>query len=222
MIYVVGDIHGNVKAWDNIKKEINFSPEDIMIVIGDVIDRNYGGISIIEEIMNSDNIQMILGNHEDMMYRYLKTKDERCKHHWLQNGGVVTLDEFNKLSEDRQREIIKFIDNLHTVINITTNGKTFEICHAAPPETYIPENSRLDQFTHILWDRTSFREPADLGHPVILGHTPTCNISGFGNDSFEIVRLEHDWYMIDCGAAYIGRGRLGCLRLDDMKSFYSN
>ena len=53
---------------------------------------------------------------------------------------------------------------------------------------------------------------------VIFGHTPTYHYQ----DAFPL-RIYHGIMNIgiDCGCAYEDYGRLACLRLDDMREFYS-
>lgn len=218
MIYVLSDIHGNTEAWNNIKRIINFCPNDTMIINGDVIDRNPGGIDILEEIMDTPNMHLIMGNHEYMMYLAMKYNDSHCIMNWFDNGGDITLMEFHKRSKEQQDKILNYLIGLPQVVKISVNGITYEISHAAPKSTH-EEDDEYNEYEFVLWDRTRYMQPTDLGHPFIFGHTPVMNIV---QDANEILLLNHNWYAIDCGAAYPTIGRLGCLRLDDLKDFYSD
>ncbi len=51
MIYVISDIHGNKRAWESIKKQINLNEDDMLYILGDVIDRGRDGINILLEII---------------------------------------------------------------------------------------------------------------------------------------------------------------------------
>ena len=46
MTYCLSDIHGEILKWQDMLKLIQFSDEDTMYVLGDVIDRNPHGIEI--------------------------------------------------------------------------------------------------------------------------------------------------------------------------------
>ena len=72
MIYICSDIHGCFDEFMELLKLINFSDDDEMYIIGDVIDRGPKPIECIQYIMKKDNIHMLLGNHEEMMLNYLK------------------------------------------------------------------------------------------------------------------------------------------------------
>ena len=71
MTYCISDIHGEILKWKDMLELIQFSDEDTLYVLGDVIDRNPHGIEILREIMQRSNIHMIVGNHEDMMLKTL-------------------------------------------------------------------------------------------------------------------------------------------------------
>ena len=69
--YVMGDIHGEADRFYAMLEKIHFSEEDILILLGDVIDRGPDGIALLLEIMEMPNVIMLLGNHEYMMLQYL-------------------------------------------------------------------------------------------------------------------------------------------------------
>ena len=49
--YCIGDIHGEYEKYLDMLDIIDFSDEDTLFVIGDVIDRGHGGISILKDMM---------------------------------------------------------------------------------------------------------------------------------------------------------------------------
>lgn len=69
--YVMGDIHGEADRFHAMLKKIQFSEDDILILLGDVIDRGPDGIALLLEIMEMPNAIMLLGNHEYMMLQFL-------------------------------------------------------------------------------------------------------------------------------------------------------
>lgn len=101
MTYVVSDIHGNLRRFRSILKQIRLRPEDTLYILGDVIDRHPDGIRLLRRIMRMPNAKMLLGNHEFMMLRALgdpydgvgstryKTREELTAH-WYRNGGEIT------------------------------------------------------------------------------------------------------------------------------------
>lgn len=57
MIYVLSDIHGNMKRFDSIMEQINLKPEETLYVLGDVIDRYPDGIKILRKLMKMNNVR---------------------------------------------------------------------------------------------------------------------------------------------------------------------
>ena len=76
MIYVTSDLHGSFKEFKELLKLINFNDDDYMYILGDVIDRGDEPIELIRYIMNSPNIELLMGNHE-YMAMIIQTSDKR-------------------------------------------------------------------------------------------------------------------------------------------------
>ena len=109
MIYVMSDIHGNLRRFNSVMKQIALQPEDTLYVLGDVIDRHPDGIRILRKLMAMPNVKMLLGNHEYMMLRaigrpfdtYESMDDliiEDAIYLWYRNGGKVTHQHGKRLS----------------------------------------------------------------------------------------------------------------------------
>lgn len=63
----MSDIHGEYDRYMAMLDLIQFSEQDTLYILGDVIDRKPGGIEILQDIMRRPNVHMIIGNHEQMM-----------------------------------------------------------------------------------------------------------------------------------------------------------
>ena len=68
----MSDIHGRKDRFDDILKQIKLTKNDTLYILGDVIDRNPDGITILKYIMHKPNIKMLLGNHEYITPRLLE------------------------------------------------------------------------------------------------------------------------------------------------------
>ena len=71
MTYVLSDVHGDKRRFDEILRKIGLTPDDRLYVIGDVIDRKPGGIEILDTLLGMKNATLLLGNHELMMLNAL-------------------------------------------------------------------------------------------------------------------------------------------------------
>lgn len=237
MIYVMSDIHGQQRRFNSVMNQINLRPEDTLYVLGDVIDRNPDGIRILRQLMAMPNVRMLLGNHELMMlnalyYPPLEDEDfpeyhyERKQALWYRNGGEVTHSYLKHIKKSIRREIFEYLDKLPVNVELTVNGRQFLLTHAAPVDLYEHYAYKYDcERDFAVWMRfDSF--PVLENWTVIFGHTPTYHFQF--DDPMSIWDAE-SWIGIDCGCMLPEtgdrrsglHGRLACLRLDDMKVFYS-
>ena len=241
MTYVLSDIHGNMPNFKSILKQIDLQPEDTLYVLGDVIDRYPDGIRILRMIMAMPNAKMLLGNHEHMMLAALtksgleiQTARERSHSDhdlmlWYRNGGALTHNYLKYIRKSLRQEIFSYLENLPLNIDIEVNGIKYKLVHASPTENYDLYDNRsyygsLAKFA--VWERWNQCHPVPEGYILVFGHTPT---SCFHKDNPLTIWYCDEAIGIDCGSgfpktenAYLEKGRLACLRLDDMKEFYSD
>jgi len=115
-------------------------------------------------------------------------------------------------------------------IDIEVNGQPYILVHGGAIAAYHNYMYRYDnQEEYAVWNRIYYYEPDIEGKIIIFGHTPTSEYQH--NNPLEIWRSPSGGKIgIDCGSGFPhplsqGRhpayGRLACLRLDDMKVFYS-
>lgn len=227
-IYVMSDIHGEFNLFIKMLKFINFSKEDKLIILGDVLDRGAYPIKTLKYIMENKNIEMIMGNHEKMFLDFAFATDEMTKKFayqvFVQNGGYSTLTEYDKLPIDEQIEVIKYIQSLPTYKVIDN----YVLVHSGVNMTGIKEGANVKEIMNLqseedlLWSREEFYNSKGIeDYTVIFGHTPTVHL---GNDMQFMIwhdKVYNDKIGIDCGATFKKHGGvLGCIRLDDKKEFY--
>ena len=144
--------------------------------LGDIIDRGPSSSSVLELFMETDSFFLIRGNHEDMMLRCIcKGKNRACKS-WLKYGGKQTLESFGLKSD----ELTKLPDNVCDFLSSTPSQiklKNYLLIHAGiNPEKPLDLQTDNDR----MWSRNifEFQEPPYPERQVIVGHTPTQDISG--------------------------------------------
>lgn len=225
--YVMSDLHGEADMFHQMLQKINLTDSDDLYILGDVIDRGPDGIALIHEIMATPNIHMLMGNHEYMMIQYLDpnaTVVEILR--WGNNGNEPTLLAFDLLEKQEKDEVLQYIQNLPTHVELDLNGKVFYLVHAFPGENVHDE----------VWVRPAIDTANPMsGKVLIIGHTPVLNLLYSKESRVEyeeqmISRGEHPkihhaegFIDIDCGCSYRRPLKtLGCLRLDDMQEFYVN
>ena len=238
MIYVMSDIHGNLRRFRSVMEQIRLQPEDTLYVLGDVIDRFPYGITILQELMEMPNVKMLLGNHEYMMLMAMDPNYIEPGLHteyyrdalalWYDNSGRVTKNQFDKLDLHEKKAIFDYLRSLPLSYEITVGNKRYRLIHAAPLELF-PEYqwNYPTQTMFTVWYRWPLREVIDAGCTIIFGHTPTYDFNPFVSPM--VIYHGEKRIGIDCGSGFpvnarsygVPNGRLACLRLDDMKEFYS-
>ena len=238
MIYVMSDLHGCYDKYKKLLEIINFSKDDTLYILGDICDRGDKPMSIYLDIMNSDNIHAIKGNHEMMAIEALEKimqsetdlNDENAEIDldtylslsvWLDNGGDTTIKDLDSLDLQEKLSVYNFIKNLPYYEKVTVGDIEYTLVHAGLGN--FSENKKIEDYTpeELVWAEPDFDELlwSDRKKRLIVGHTPTFL---FRKDPEN--RIYHGKGSItdvDCGAVYdFAAGRLGCLRLDDYKEFY--
>ena len=126
MVYVTSDLHGRFDCLKILLDKSGFydSDDNWLYIIGDVIDRNCdGGVDILKWLLIQSNVQLILGNHEDMLLSNAWVFDEvtdeslsgleamniEALRQWEANGGDVTLKALSKESHSTRCDIIEYL-----------------------------------------------------------------------------------------------------------------
>ncbi len=229
MIYCMSDIHGNLLSYQTMLRMIRFTENDTLYILGDIVDRGYGGMEILLDMMRRPNIVPILGNHDDMAYRALNElyhEPERFPQNpqetdtWLCLGGIPTLQEFQRLKNDDKEAILRYLASFSLYKEVTVGDRRFVLVHTGPgdfsPDKPLSAYSRDD----LLWACTDYEEVYYPDKHLVTGHTPTRRIrlmiDGCSNDMI-FIRDHH--IAIDCGSG-IG-GLLGAICLDTFETFYA-
>jgi len=238
---MLSDPHGNFRRFRSVRDKIPLGAEDHLVVSGDAIDRHKDGIDLLREIAGAENITMLLGNHEYMMLNALtpegeklpwkRDDPERERLIWFLNGGKPTYDAYMRLSQVEQKELREFLVSLPINLDISVNGVSFKLVHAAPVELYQGRYGHSDKYrdatAFAVWHRFDDFTYIPEDYIMVFGHTPTLY---YQSDRTLSVFWGDGVIGIDCGSGFDDlpsesnpfQGRLCCLRLNDMQVFYSD
>jgi len=227
MTYCISDIHGCYSEFMALLEKINFSAEDILYILGDMIDRGPDSIKCLQHVMNAPNMHMIMGNHEQMMIDALDNLDELdYAENWFYNGGDKVFAEFMAVGEDNQDAIIKHIVDLPYLREVKIGEQNYVLVHAGIDVSAVGSGSEIStakvlpnqHIDDLLWIREKFYRKKALPRSItIFGHTATRSIQrGNGSKIWRDKRFG-DKIGIDGGCVY--GGNLLALRLDDMEEF---
>jgi serine/threonine protein phosphatase 1 len=169
-IIAIGDIHGCARALEALLQTIQPTANDLVIPLGDVVDRGPDSKQVVEillQLRNACQLRPVLGNHEEMLLSVLVRNQP--PHTWIQCGGTSTLDSYGfdgdlRVIPDEHVEFLKSFENaVETETHFFVHGN------------YNPEVPVAEQLPRILrW--TSLHEflpgPHHSGRIAIVGHTP--------------------------------------------------
>ena len=233
LTYVMSDLHGEYDKYKKMLEEINFGDDDILYILGDVVDRGKNPMKILLDMMLRSNGFPLMGNHDLIALNILEAlKYERSKNNgkvgkklamllgvWLEDGGATTVSEFCSLTEEQQDAVVDYLKEFSLFDIAETEEKAFVLVHSGL-DNYRPDK-KLSEYTE---DELLFCRPApsekyfkeDDSIYVVMGHTPTPVIPGW--EKPEILKSGNNIF-IDC-AACNPEGRLACLCLDTMEEYY--
>lgn len=162
----IGDIHGCDTALVTLLHELNITPEDTVIVLGDIIDRGPDTkrcVEIMLDLQKFCDFRYIMGNHEEMMLDAMAGGE--WKNSWRRYGGQEMLDSYGGEFDVIPESHLDFFRNGEGYIETDTTI----FAHAA-----IRSDRPLEtQDKHWLrWSRIGPHcQPHYSGKRVICGHT---------------------------------------------------
>lgn len=127
----MSDIHGQYKLYKDMLDKINFSDNDTLYILGDMIDRGPEIDKLLLDIIERPNVICLVGNHELMMYSHY-IKDYR-NDYWFNgnNGGRITKQQLNKLSDDDNKRIEDYLFNkTYLQVELELNNKLYLLSHS--------------------------------------------------------------------------------------------
>lgn len=235
MHYVMSDLHGDYQSYLKMLEQIQFTKEDVLYLLGDVIDRGSEPIALLKDIKDRENIIFLLGNHEDMMLRALKKSCNNLQDlitstemkRWNRNGGMATLEQFIRLEQPEQQDLIHFLEESWLVLpQIEVNQQHFYLVHACPGEMAYHEplkykDATEDEIHQMVWDRRCLEEwelpesyqNYDPNTVLLFGHTKT-NSFMEQYPSKIMYFPKQKAYDVDCF------GQLGCICLETLEQYY--
>ncbi len=234
MIYVTSDIHGRMDCLQKLLRHVHFydNEENWLYILGDVIDRNEsGGVDILKWLLLQPNVQLLLGNHEQMLlsnrWVFQEVNDKNIEAIgaenigllglWEANGGECTIKAFSKEAPEARQDILEYLDECPIIESVRAGGKNYVLVHSGLGN-FSPDKDIYDYSAdELLWERPNIETKYKPGeYTVVFGHTPTVYYSETHKN--RILKTE-SWWDIDTGAA-LEDGKPMLLCLDNGYEYY--
>jgi len=170
-LFAIGDIHGCSVALKALISTIAPTPDDTIVVLGDVIDWGPDSRDCVRQLIDLAarcQFTLVRGNHEEMLYVALESQSEL--RYWLNFGGDETLKSYPYRGGDEimDREHVRF---LKAQARDYYETNEFIFVHASyDPNKPMPQQSN----TTLQWEHAHPEQirPHFSGRTVIAGHAP--------------------------------------------------
>ncbi|KYP16182.1 metallophosphoesterase [Flavihumibacter sp. CACIAM 22H1] len=186
--FVIGDIHGALKAVEQVIAQIHPLPDDSFIFLGDYVDGWSESAATIDFLVNFRtrfNCVFLRGNHDQWCQHWLENKASQPE--WLHSGGYETIKSYEGFGAAAKAEHLHFFQSLENY-HIDASNRLF--IHAGFASMHGPLKEHY--VTNYYWDRSlwemalSMDPSLEPGHPfypkrllqfreIYIGHTPTTN-----------------------------------------------
>ena len=243
----MSDLHGCYEEFQQMLDLINFSADDSLTIIGDVVDRGTASVGLLQDIMARENARLLMGNHEYVMASTLNAlpidvaSDSFMEYfcdesgelllaspafsdycYWMDNGGRTTFNDYLKLPLSERTDIVNFLNNTPYYHEITVENQKYILVHSVPGGFGKDKPMGSYEPRDLLFTR--IRQPERWGEGfyddkiIVIGHTPTLYVDKeYTGKMYRNTGIVN----VDCGCVYRSSGgRLCCLRLDDMREHY--
>ena len=225
--FVIGDIHGGLKALQQVINRANVSTNDQLIFLGDYVDgwsETPAVLDFLIDLSTTYSCVFMQGNHEEMLLKWLKKEDD--DELWRFHGGEVTVQAYLNIPLRTIEKHISFLEKLNEY-HIDDKNRLF--VHAG--FTHL-KGVAFEYFRGMLWwDRTlwetamavdgtlsadSIRYPQRLKlyKEIYVGHTPVIRFGASAPMNFANV------WNVDTGAAFTGK--LSILNVDTKEYWQSD
>ena len=189
-IFVVTDIHGRYDLFKRLLEELNFTKEDLLIILGDTCDRGPLTYELYKKYMELQNegysIIHLLGNHEDMLYKSKINEEYRIN--WLYNVGTETIksffnhqNKFKKIEEYwskdefyKEKWLFEFFENMPHIVKT----KNHLFVHAGID---FSKSLQEQEKEYVLWTRDKWYEKNKSEKKIFYGHTSHNKITSYNN-----------------------------------------
>ncbi len=210
--YVIGDIHGALKALVELIREITPSKHDRLVFLGDLVDGwpdCAETVAYCMELTRKHECIFIKGNHDSWCEGWLQGAHSGGD--WLAHGGDASIASYERLGKAERKKHLHFFNHMRDYFIDEENRLFIHAGYSSrngPAKEHYTSNFYWDRS---LWEMAACLDPAiphdspfyprRLTHftEIYLGHTPTLN---YGID---VPMKGGNVWNIDTGAAFYGK-----------------
>ena len=228
--FVIGDIHGGLKALLQVLKKINCDENYTLIFLGDYVDgwsESPAVLDFLIELQKKQPCVFIRGNHDELLLDWLLGNNENIDEKlWFQHGGEATVLSYQNINAETKEKHIQFLQSLQ---DYHLDDKNRLFIHAGFTNMKGVEHEFFKPLFY--WDRTLWETALAIDsqlskdaityplrlkiyNEIFIGHTPVTKI-----DETNPVNKACVWN-VDTGAAF--KGKLTIMDVDTKEFWQSD
>ncbi len=225
-IIAISDIHGNLGLFKKLLKKVNYTKDDVLILVGDLIEKGENSLETLRYIIqlsNEQEVYIVTGNcdtlWEDikyevdnegllkyMLFRKKSILNEMCKALSIDVNEKSDMSSINeKLRENFAMEL-SYLEQLPHIIET----EDYIFAHAG----ITTEDLENNEINEVIKRDAFINEELVFSKYVIVGHWPTANYGIEKGCCNPIINKEQKIISIDGGNAIRAEGQLNALIID--------
>ena len=108
--FVIGDIHGGLKALQQVLERASVTTNDTLIFLGDYVDgwsESPAVLDLFIAINQTHHCIFLRGNHDELTLHWLQNNHDNPM--WYDHGGESTVKAYQNVSEAVKQKHIEFL-----------------------------------------------------------------------------------------------------------------
>ena len=228
--FVLGDIHGGLKAIHQVLERANVTKNDTLIFLGDFVDGWSESPAVLDFLIALQKKQpciFIRGNHDELLLDWLLGNNENIDEKlWFQHGGEATVKSYQNIDSETKEKHIDFLKSLQDYY-LDDENRLF--IHAGFTNMKGVEHEYFKPLFY--WDRTLWETALAIDNQlskdaityplrlkiyneIFIGHTPVTKI----NHTIPVNKA--CVWNVDTGAAF--KGKLTIMDVDTKEFWQSD
>jgi serine/threonine protein phosphatase 1 len=171
-LLAIGDIHGQLAAFESLLGLIRLTPDDRLVLLGDYVDSggdSAGVLDLVSHLLDRGNVFALRGNHDEVMLNALG--DRSCFHTWMHGMGRSTIESYDG---DGEEDLYNAIRRRHLAVLdrlLPWHEEPEAIFVHAAVDHALPMNEQPHEI--LLWQKMTpeLIRPHISRKPVICGHS---------------------------------------------------
>ncbi len=222
MTYVMSDIHGRYEAFLRMLSLIEFAEDDMLFLVGDMLDRGEAPLSLLLDISYRSNVFATLGDCEynarrvlDFLFGGGPSVSAWEIEGWLASGGETTLAEMEALGLDRRQSVLDYLAELPVFEAAFVGGRNHIMVHGGLAGFSPRRRMESYRAEEVIREAAPFGRRYYKNSCVLTGHVPTYRMGEYYRGRMIVSPYQ---IALDCGAA---EGiKLGCYCMESGEEFY--